>query len=154
MKREKNMRPFLRVMNRFGKLHVNPLPGEFTKGEFFCLGAIQNEMEEHPAQGGVYVWKLAEHMRVHPPAASRLLRELEERGLIERSIDTADRRNIKVRLTPAGEETWARAEQGIDAFSRRVISRMGEENMEQLIGLCERLCDVIEEEQHSRKGDT
>lgn len=144
---DKRMKPFLRVMNRFGKLSVNPVPGEFTKGEFWCLGSIYNEMEENPEQDGVHVWKLAQHMRVHPPAASRLLRELEERGLIARSIDPTDRRNIRVKLTPQGLESWKRVERDADEFIQRVLERMGRENMDQLVGLCDRLCDIIEDEQ-------
>lgn len=151
MKPDMRMRPFLRVMHRFGRLGVNPVAGEFTKGEFFCLGAIQGEMEEHPELGGVYVWKLARHMQVHPPAASRLLRELEERGFIERSIDPADRRNIKVRLTAEGQAAWARAEAGADEFIRRVLARMGRENMDRLVSLCDQLCDIIEEEQEAKE---
>lgn len=151
MRPDMRMRPFLRVMNRFGKLSINPIPSEFTKGEFFCMGAIQNEMEEHPELGGVYVWKLARHMHVHPPAASRLLRDLEERGLIERGIDLTDRRNIKVKLTPSGTQAWERMEAGAEAFGQRVLSRMGKENMDQLVTLCDRLCDILEEEQNKNE---
>ncbi len=148
MKSEHNMGPFLRVMNRFGRVTANSIsPGELTKGEFFCLGAICNSGKENPEKGGIYVWELAQRTHVHPPAVSRTLRELESKGLIERTVDREDRRNIKVQPTQRGIAAWAKAEEGTQDFVRQVLARMGEEKMEQLVGLCDHLCDIIEEEQ-------
>lgn len=148
MEQEKNMKPFLRVMHRFGRVCTNSIStNELTKAEFFCLGAICNAGKEQPERDGIYVWELAQRTHALPPAVSRTLRELEERGYIERSVDREDRRNIKVLPTQAGLAVWTKAEKVADDFGLRVLERMGRENMDQLISLCDRLCDIIEEEQ-------
>ncbi|MDQ2674754.1 MAG: MarR family transcriptional regulator [Chloroflexota bacterium] len=45
---------------------------------------------------------LADHLGVSLPNASGIVSRMEERGLIERSHDTGDRRRVMVRLTDAG----------------------------------------------------
>lgn len=148
MLNEQDTGPFLRVMHRFGRVSANSMFNNgLTKTEFFCLGAICNSGKENPEKGGIYVWELARRTHALPPAVSRTLRELEERGYIERSVDREDRRNIKVLPTAEGLAAWAEVEKKTQAFVDRVLDRMGQENMEQLVGLCDRLCDVIEEEQ-------
>lgn len=148
MESEVKMGGFLRAMNRFARVSVSPISStELTKGEFFCLGAICSEGRERPERGGLFVWELARRTHARPPAVSRTLRDLEARGYIERSVDREDRRNIKVRPTEEGLAVWARAEKSAHRFVERVLGRMGEENMEELVALCNQLCDIIEDEQ-------
>ena len=66
--------------------------------------------------------------------ASRLVEELEERGYVVRERDLADRRVVRVRLSPDAvedvsrvyrwrDEAVARALDGIDADGRAAVSR-------------------------------
>jgi DNA-binding MarR family transcriptional regulator len=55
---------------------------------------------EHGA--GASVSAIGQRVGVSPPSASRLLRRLEDRGLIELQRDALDRRFMRVRLTDAG----------------------------------------------------
>lgn len=145
---EEKMSAFIRTMGRFGRVAANSIPSkEMTKGEFLTMGAICNAGKEQPERGGIYVWELARRTHALPPAVSRTLRGLEERGYIERSVDREDRRNVKVLPTIGGLAAWDRAKQSSQEALRRVLERMGEEDMDQLVRLCDRLCDVIEEEQ-------
>jgi len=50
-----------------------------------------------------HVRRLGERVGVSAPSASRLLRRLEDRGLIELERDLRDRRFMRVRLTLAGQ---------------------------------------------------
>ena len=52
------------------------------------------------AEGGRSVGELARELGLSLPAASTLIRDLEERGLVERSEDPADRRRTVVELAP------------------------------------------------------
>ena len=45
---------------------------------------------------------LAEHLRIAPRSATEVVDDLQERGLVERAPDPADRRATLVRLTEAG----------------------------------------------------
>ena len=57
----------------------------------------------------VTVSALAERMLVDKSQASRMVRELEELGLIERSADPSDGRSSQLRVTPLGTERLAAA---------------------------------------------
>ena len=71
---------------------------------------------EHEAN--VHVGGVGRRVGVSAPSASRLLRRLEDRGLIELQRDALDRRYMRVRLTEAGREARMRV---IDR--RRVLIR-------------------------------
>ena len=143
-----------KALHRFGKIkaHISSGVGELTKGEFFCMGTITDRNGRRSERSGVQVWDLAGHMQVRPPAVSRMLRGLEERGLIRREVDPADRRNVRVSLTERGGEVWQREAEGYQRAMDRVIDRMGPENMETLLDLLDRLAAAMEEEQSEETG--
>jgi len=51
--------------------------------------------------GPVTLGRLAELERVQPPSMTRIVTQLEERGLVVREVDALDRRVARVRTTPA-----------------------------------------------------
>jgi len=147
MKGKQDIWALHRRLRHLGKLSTSVAPvKELSRGAFFCMGAICHDVLDQFHQEGVYVWELAERTHVHPPAVSRTLRELEEKGLIERSIDPSDRRNVKVRPTSKGLAFCERAEAKMEAMLSRVENKMGADNIAQLVDLCDRLCDILEEE--------
>jgi DNA-binding MarR family transcriptional regulator len=62
------------------------------------------------ANGPLSVSGLAEAVSVDAPYATLIVDTLEERGLVERRSDPADRRRKLVELTPAGQEAIGRVE--------------------------------------------
>lgn len=141
------MMEFIRATHRYGKLNANlhfRFAGELTKVEFFCLGAIRSRCGRGPEGPGVSVWELAEKMRVRPPAISRMLRTLERRGLIQRSVVREDRRSICVDLTESGRQIWEHATEELDEFARQVTAQMGAEELRTLTALIGRMSDVVE----------
>jgi DNA-binding MarR family transcriptional regulator len=48
--------------------------------------------------------ELAQLELVSAPALTRVVAELESRGLVTRSVDTADRRAFRIQITPAGRD--------------------------------------------------
>lgn len=57
---------------------------------------------------GPTIGALAEHLLIRHHSAVGLIDRLEERGLVARARGAADRRQVRVRLTPAGEGKLSR----------------------------------------------
>ena len=62
-------------------------------------GAALSTVEQH---GPLTPSELAQRERVQRPTVARMLASLEERGLVQRAPDPADRRSALISLTPAG----------------------------------------------------
>ncbi|WP_426511372.1 MarR family winged helix-turn-helix transcriptional regulator [Dactylosporangium sp. McL0621] len=67
--------------------------------------------------GTMRLSELADHLRIAPRSTTEVVDGLQERGLVERLPDPADRRATLVRLTPAGADAAERirAERGAQA---------------------------------------
>jgi DNA-binding MarR family transcriptional regulator len=69
------------------------------------------------------------HLRVDMDKSkvSRAAARLETAGLIEKRENTADRRLLDMRLTPAGRQMFARIVPLADAYQERLTARLGPE---------------------------
>jgi DNA-binding MarR family transcriptional regulator len=72
-----------------------------TIDEMHCLGAL---LSDRPSS----VKRLSELINVGSTRASKILKDLETRGYVSRTLDSADRRKELVVLTEAGERTARR----------------------------------------------
>ena len=75
-------------------------PWEVTPAQARALGVLARH-------GAVRLGELSEHLRIAPRSATEVVDALEERGLVERRPDPADRRATLVALTPRGGEVTA-----------------------------------------------
>ncbi|WP_244259375.1 MarR family transcriptional regulator [Rathayibacter sp. VKM Ac-2759] len=82
---------------------------------------------------------LAEVLRLEPATLSPLIKRLEAAGLATRARDPRDERLLAVRLTPAGRELRARAEQ----VPPQIVAALGVD-LDELLELQARLTAVIE----------
>ena len=139
-------RELFRALHRFGKLNTGQLieTEGLTQGEFFGISMLREHLKDHPE--GMHVRELAGKARVSPPRVSRMLRDMEERNLIERRIDKSDRRNTYIVLTRHGEEAWSRTAERLSRFLGRVVDRMGLENVQTMIDLWNQFSDTVEDE--------
>lgn len=119
---------------------------EISQSEFFALQIISKCQRENPQREGIYVSELAEKLRIAPSQTSRMLRSLEERELIRRSVDTKDRRNTYVFLTEEGKEVCQRTKDHWLAYMKCVLESIGEERVQELIQLCNQMANVMESE--------
>ena len=135
-----------RALHRFGKRNTGQIieMDGLTQGEFFGLVMLREHLKEHPE--GMHVRELAGKARVSPPRVSRMLRDMEEKGLIERRIDRDDRRNTYIVLTEVGETARQRTTERISTFLDRVVVRMGLENVQTMIELWNQFSDILEDE--------
>ena len=77
--------------------------------------------------------ELSEAMSVSTARIARLLNTLEDRGLIQRSMDLSDRRKIVVKLTEAGERYLEAVYERTHRRASAVIDALGAEDTEAFI---------------------
>lgn len=134
------------VMRRMRKIRVHACAEQVIFTEYQALDQISRYVQEHPQAPGVKVSALAFDLHIAASAASRLLNTMEGKELIKRTVDTNDRRNTFVSLTPSGQELLSQASRGMDELNLRIIRRMGSRECRNLIDLWNKLASIMEEE--------
>lgn len=134
----------LRTTFRYGKVNMGIRLGNVTHGEFTALQMVHMYMKRNPDACGIGVSELARCSYMSPPAMSRTLKAIEEKGLAERMIDRKNRRKTYVRLTEAGEVARQYAWKVSTEYINQVMEEMGEEKMEAFLTLWKELVDIME----------
>lgn len=116
--------------------------GDMANVEYFILVAVAVVTQRRPE--GVTMKELADMSHTTMSAASKKIRILEEKGLIERRTSKTDRRNSYITLSEKGKAICEKERRRKNDWLLKVISRMGEEDMEQLITLSNRMFDIME----------
>jgi MarR family transcriptional regulator, transcriptional regulator for hemolysin len=86
---------------------------------------------------------LARSLAIEGPTLTRHLDNLEARGMVVRRRSDADRRAVRVDLTPAGEEAYERMLSAVVAFNRRLQAGLTAEELRVLDDLLTRLGDNV-----------
>lgn len=73
------------------------------------------------------------------PSLTRMLRAMEDEGLLTRAADTQDRRKSIVTITEAGRDLLRDHAEASSAIAARLEARFGAEKLEQLLDLLEEL---------------
>ena len=79
---------------------------------------------------GIPVTKIAPLMGIEPTSLSRLLKTMEERGLIYREKDLKDRRVVMLRLTPKGFELKKISRKIVLDYNKMIKMNIPEEELE------------------------
>ena len=106
---------------------------ELTPTLHAALGSVE-------AHGPIRAGQLAAHERVRKPTMTRTIRELVDRGLIERLPDPLDGRVTWLHVTPAGVSLLRAARRRTDAFLAQRLQKLSAEDRETL----ERAAEVLE----------
>jgi DNA-binding MarR family transcriptional regulator len=109
--------------------------GEVTASQLSALQSVAKH-------GELSLGELAAIERIAPPSMTRIAARLEERGLLERRADTADRRVARVAISPAGQALLTENRSRRDAFlAARLQDFTAEERavLDRAIPLLERL---------------
>lgn len=91
--------------------------------------------------GAMEPTRIAEESCLLLPSLTRILQKLEERGLIGRERDEADKRKQIVQITPAGSKLIAANLETSIALNDRVCARLGAERYEKLLDLLNELSE-------------
>jgi len=84
---------------------------------------------------GITSRQLSAALAILPPNLVGMVRQLEERGLIDKRPHPSDRRAQGLHLTPAGEALQAETQQVVASLETEVVTHLSEQERQTLIGL-------------------
>lgn len=109
----------VKMYNRLTTFH------DFSQAEGYVLISIK--------KGGIPVTKIAPLMGIEPTSLSRLLKTMEEKGLVYREKDNDDRRVVKLFLTKKGLELKKISRNMVVDYNKSIYDAIGNEEMEQFL---------------------
>ena len=135
------------VMNQFRKLKFNDLFPQISRMDFFTMSMIMDKGKE----GQMTISELAAKAGVLPPAVSRTLRGLEEKGYIESNVNKKDRRTTYVELTPEGEKITLEVRETMREYGRAVMEQVDEDEIRRLVTYLNHIYEIADQELKARK---
>jgi DNA-binding MarR family transcriptional regulator len=94
--------------------------GGLSPAQASALGSVHRH-------GNPTLGELAAIEQVQPPTITRIVAGLAEAGMVTRVADANDRRSARVRTTPAGEHALEQIRTRKNAFLRRRLDQLSEE---------------------------
>jgi DNA-binding MarR family transcriptional regulator len=143
----------IQAVERMKKAKSSMIFEDISKGEFFTLEMINKYNENNCHSEGICVSDIAKGLKISSSAISRMLRQLEEKEFITRTVDKTDRRNTYVNLTSLGNEKRINAASILKEFLENIITRMGDQKVTQLIDLINEMSDIMEDEFETRRKE-
>ncbi|SDS04922.1 transcriptional regulator, MarR family [Paenibacillaceae bacterium GAS479] len=120
--------------------------------EFHVMGIIRSRMhcehsleQEQLATPGIKVSELSELLQITMPSVSQMINGMEEKGYVKRVTSKNDRRVVYIMLDVEGEAALKKAKKAFLTFTDEIVSRLGNEETEQLITLCDQLYEIIDD---------
>jgi len=110
------------IVKMYNKLTAD---NDFSQAEGYVLISIKKD--------GIPVTKIAPSMGIEPTSLSRLLKTMEERGLIYRQKDLKDRRVVMLFLTEKGLELKKMSRHMVLNYNKTVYDEIGHEEMDNFL---------------------
>lgn len=113
--------------------------GDVTPSQLSALTALSKH-------GELTLGELAAIERVAPPSMTRIAARLEAIGLLERRADAADRRVVRVAISPAGDDLLRLTRARGDAFVSSRLETLTEDErdlLERVVPILERLASEV-----------
>lgn len=136
---------------RFKMVNASMNFGGITHREFFMLETLARFEQENPDKKGVYVSELSASLHIAMPQVSRMLKSMEEKNLILRVVNQDNRRNTYVSITDMGRLKRKCVKDELDYYTNTIINRMGEDKIDQMVGLVNEAIEIMKDEQSKRK---
>lgn len=128
----------IRVMHKFHKLRAIDCVSGISRGKMLLVGSAWHILQCNPDHK-VRVSDIVSRLDMPAPGVSRILKGLEEDGILERSVDPEDRRSTLVTFTEKGLTEIRRIEEQREKALHEIIRRMGEEKVRALCMLLDEL---------------
>lgn len=125
------------LLNVRAKMLQVPAHQEISKlmrGELFVL----NYLKEH--EGIVHPKELSEKLAVSTARIARLLKHMEEQGLIVRFADTTDSRQVVVQITDQGVYEIDHIRKKVLEYTARMLEDLGPDDAKEYIRIQEKIC--------------
>ncbi|RZJ12236.1 MAG: MarR family transcriptional regulator [Rubrivivax sp.] len=129
-----NMGFLSRVLRNMAVQSAEAYVGELdlAAGQLTMLGLIS-------ANEGVEQNEIARVMLMRKSQVTTLIQDLVSRGFVTREEHGADRRYLKLGLTPEGEALWQRAAQLVSTHSEMLLGVLDEPEQAQLVRLVKKM---------------
>lgn len=115
-------------------------PRELTLAQVTTLRVIHERTS-------VNLKDLAEATRVSSPSASAMVDRLSDQGLAVRQSSTADRREVRIELTPDGRAAVEQCERELLNSLIEFLHKLGPETSSQWCEVYEKIQEILNEEQ-------
>jgi len=90
--------------------------------------------------------ELADYIGITRPATSRLLRDMEAKGMVSRHGSDADGRGKTVSITPLGQKLLEAARPSVEAVNQHFTSKIEPDELARIMSALERLAEGEDEE--------
>ena len=130
------------LLNVRAKMLQVPAHQEISKmmrGELFVL----NYLKEH--DGVVHPKELSEKLAVSTARIARLLKHMEEQGLIVRFADANDSRQVVVQITEQGAAEIDHVRKKVLEYTARMLENLGADDAKEYIRIQEKICQNCSE---------
>ena len=107
--------------------------------EFGLTGTQYNALRILRGAGpeGLPCREIGERMITRDPDVTRLLNRLEDRGFVDRTRATCDRRVVYGKITTGGLKVLREMDRPLEKFGREMLRHVGQDKLQQLIVLLE-----------------
>lgn len=122
------------AFDQFNKLDWNQSPvAGLKRSEVFTLFSIKRIMDSKSSS--VKITDISKSLGVAPPTITQLITGLKQKGYVERSINTNDRRSVQIVLTEKGWHAIDKASNVFNKYFEGVVEYLGEEKSNELVNL-------------------
>lgn len=130
------------MLNVRAKMLQVPAHQEISKlmrGELFVLNYLkEQDIVVHPKE-------LSENLAVSTARIARLLKHMEEQGLIVRFTDANDSRQVVVQITEQGVAEIDHVRKKVLEYTARMLENLGADDAKEYIRIQEKICQTCSE---------
>ena len=144
---------FLQTSGRMGRLDTSSLFSSATRQEYLILEVLHLDPLASSEQQGIRISDMAAIMQVSPPAVSRMVQNMESRGLVRKVKSPENSRNTFIQITEQGEQVRLETDKKISRLFTAVIDRCGKDRAEKLVSYFLEMLDVAYDELQRQSSD-
>ncbi len=109
-------------------------------GESMAIGYVLLNIDKE----GTPSTKLAPKMGMEPRSLTRMIKSLEEKGLIEKKSDDFDKRLVKIFLTEKGKKIRRKSKDIVISFNQKVQQEISKEDLNKCFSVLNKLNTLID----------